>query len=58
VGGLALLFENVQGAEFPVAINLMGTVERIYWAMNLEQKTRPLATTETAEKTLPSDRFW
>jgi 4-hydroxy-3-polyprenylbenzoate decarboxylase len=36
VGGPALLFENVKGASFPVAINLMGTVERICWAMNME----------------------
>lgn len=36
-GGPALLFENVKGAAFPVAINLMGTVERICWAMNMEQ---------------------
>jgi 4-hydroxy-3-polyprenylbenzoate decarboxylase len=34
-GGPALLFENVKGASFPVAINLMGTVERICWAMNM-----------------------
>jgi 4-hydroxy-3-polyprenylbenzoate decarboxylase len=37
VGGPALLFENVKGAEFPVAVNLMGTVERICWAMNREK---------------------
>lgn len=37
VGGPALLFENVKGASFPVAINLMGTVERICWAMNVEK---------------------
>jgi 4-hydroxy-3-polyprenylbenzoate decarboxylase len=37
VGGPALLFENVKGASFPVAVNLMGTVERICWAMNLEK---------------------
>jgi 4-hydroxy-3-polyprenylbenzoate decarboxylase len=36
-GGPGLLFENVKGAKFPVAINLMGTVERICWAMNMEQ---------------------
>ncbi len=36
-GGPALLFENVKGASFPVAINLMGTVERICWAMNMQQ---------------------
>ncbi|MFM8295976.1 MAG: UbiD family decarboxylase [Microcystaceae cyanobacterium] len=33
-GGPALLFEKVQGSPFPVAVNLMGTVERICWAMN------------------------
>ncbi len=35
-GGPALLFENVQGSPYPVAINLLGTVERICWAMNME----------------------
>ena len=36
-GGPGLLFENVKGAAYPVAINLMGTVERICWAMNMRQ---------------------
>lgn len=36
-GGPALLFENVKGADYPVAINVMGTVERICWAMNMER---------------------
>ncbi len=36
-GGPGLLFENVKGSPYPVAINLMGTVERICWAMNLEK---------------------
>lgn len=35
-GGPGLLFENVKGSLFPVAVNLMGTVERICWAMNME----------------------
>lgn len=35
-GGPGLLFENVKGSPFPVAVNLMGTVERICWAMNRE----------------------
>lgn len=35
-GGPGLIFENVKGASFPVAVNLMGTVERICWAMNME----------------------
>lgn len=35
-GGPALLFENVKGSPIPVAINLMGTVERICWSMNME----------------------
>jgi 4-hydroxy-3-polyprenylbenzoate decarboxylase len=33
-GGPALLFENVKGAKFPVAINLLGTEQRVCWAMN------------------------
>ena len=36
-GGPGLIFENVKGASFPVAVNLMGTVERICWAMNMQQ---------------------
>ena len=35
-GGPGLIFENVKGASFPVAVNLMGTVERICWAMNMQ----------------------
>ena len=35
-GGPALLFENVKDSAFPIAVNLMGTVERICWAMNME----------------------
>ncbi|MBW4523295.1 MAG: UbiD family decarboxylase [Scytolyngbya sp. HA4215-MV1] len=35
-GGPALLFEQVKGSPYPVAINLMGTVERICWAMKME----------------------
>jgi 4-hydroxy-3-polyprenylbenzoate decarboxylase len=37
VGGPGLLFENVKGAKFPVAVNLLGTEERICWAMNMER---------------------
>ena len=36
-GGPGLLFENVKGAKYPVAVNIMGTVERICWAMNMKQ---------------------
>lgn len=36
-GGPALLFEQVKGSPYPVAINVMGTVERVCWAMNMEQ---------------------
>lgn len=35
-GGPALLFENVKGSPHPVAINTLGTVERVCWAMNME----------------------
>ena len=31
-GGPALLFENVKDSALPIAVNLMGTVERICWA--------------------------
>ncbi len=35
-GGPALLFENVIGASMPVAVNLLGTLERVVWSMGLE----------------------
>ena len=38
-GGPALLFENVKGSDIPLAINVMGTVERVLWAMNMESPT-------------------
>ncbi len=46
-GGPALLFENVKGSPFPVAVNLMGTVERICWAMNMNH---PLELEELGKK--------
>ncbi len=36
MGGPALLFENVIGSSIPVAINLLGTVERVVWSMGLK----------------------
>jgi 4-hydroxy-3-polyprenylbenzoate decarboxylase len=36
-GGPALLFENVIGSSMPVAVNLLGTVERVVWSMGLER---------------------
>jgi 4-hydroxy-3-polyprenylbenzoate decarboxylase len=36
-GGPALLFENVKGSPYPVAVNLLGTLERVCWAMKMEQ---------------------
>ncbi|HIK44508.1 MAG TPA: UbiD family decarboxylase [Leptolyngbyaceae cyanobacterium M65_K2018_010] len=35
-GGPALLFEQVNGSDIPLAINVLGTVERVCWAMNME----------------------
>lgn len=35
-GGPGLLFENVKGSPYPVAVNLMGTVERVCLSMNME----------------------
>jgi len=37
LGGPALLFENVIGSPLPVAVNLMGTVERVLWSMGMER---------------------
>jgi len=37
MGGPGLVFENVLGSPWPVAINLLGTVERVVWAMGMEQ---------------------
>jgi len=36
-GGPALLFENVVGSDLPLAVNVLGTVERVVWAMGLER---------------------
>ena len=36
MGGPALLFENVIGSSMPVAVNLLGTVERVVWSMGME----------------------
>ncbi len=36
LGGPALLFENVIGSSMPVAINLLGTLERVVWSMGLK----------------------
>ena len=38
LGGPALLFENVKGSTMPVAINLLGTMERVVWSMGLENQ--------------------
>ena len=37
MGGPGLLFENVIGSDMPVAINLLGTIERVAWSMGLEK---------------------
>ena len=46
-GGPGLLFENVKGSDYPVAINLMGTEERVCWAMNME---KPIELEELGKK--------
>ena len=35
-GGPALLFENVIGSPMPVAVNLLGTQERVLWSLGME----------------------
>jgi 4-hydroxy-3-polyprenylbenzoate decarboxylase len=41
VDGPALLFENVIGKEFPVVIGLMGTRERMAWALGVNDLEDP-----------------
>ena len=36
-GGPALLFENVEGYEIPVLINMYGTEQRMAWALGVEK---------------------
>jgi 4-hydroxy-3-polyprenylbenzoate decarboxylase len=38
-GGPALMFENVKGSNIPVVVNLLGTVERVCWAMDMENQS-------------------
>ena len=39
--GAALLFENVVGKDFPVAIGLMGTRQRMAWALGVDDLEAP-----------------
>ena len=36
-GGPALLFENVKGSDIPFAINLLGSPQRMAWALGMEE---------------------
>ncbi len=38
-GGPALIFENVKGSSIPVVVNLLGTVERVCWAMDMQEQS-------------------
>ncbi len=38
MGGPGLIFENVIGSSIPVAINLLGTIERVAWSMGFESQ--------------------
>ena len=40
MGGPALLFENVIGSPMPLAVNVLGTVERVAWSMGLVRAWR------------------
>jgi len=45
-GGPALLFENVEGYDYPVLVNLFGTTRRVAWGMGVERdKLRELGET-------------
>ena len=53
-GGPALLFENVQGSKFPLAINLMGSRKRMSWALGADD-LEDIAAEIAALTKLPSD---
>lgn len=46
-GGAGLLFENVKNSPYPIAVNLLGTLERVCWAMKMEN---PLELEELGKK--------
>ncbi len=63
-GGPGLLFENVKGSPYPVAVNLLGTEQRVCWSMNMEnpqeleelgKKLGMLQQPKPPEKDIPSD---
>ena len=53
-GGPALLFENVTGSKFPLAINLMGSRRRMSWALGADD-LEDIAAEIAALTRLPSD---
>jgi 4-hydroxy-3-polyprenylbenzoate decarboxylase len=53
-GGPALLFENVIGSKFPLAINLMGSRQRMSWALGVDDMEE-IADQISALTHLPSD---
>ena len=53
-GGPALLFENVIGSKFPLAINLMGSRKRMSWALGYDDLEDAAAEIEALVK-LPMD---
>ena len=52
-GGPALLFENVIGSPMPVAINLMGTQERVPLVVLMKMRLPPTSSGVTARGELP-----
>ena len=66
-GGPGLLFENVKGSPFAVAVNLMGhsgkdMLGNEYAASprigGFGEKVSDVATTKAAKEDFPSDRLW
>lgn len=53
-GGPALLFENVAGSNFPLAINVMGSRKRMSWALGVDDIEEVAAEIAALTK-LPSD---
>ncbi len=57
-GGPALLFEQPKGSQFPVLINLYGSMQRMAWALGAETLSEPVARLRDLLRTQAPQNFW
>jgi 4-hydroxy-3-polyprenylbenzoate decarboxylase len=54
--GPALLFENIKGSSFPIAVNILGASRRIEWALGRHPKEIGEEFISLIDKLNPGDR--